>query len=128
MWLRSWTKAEFPVYQDSIRCTGVTTYHCCEQAAPCVSLKKQILQYGGRGRGGGLQLLDKYWVSRLKFIKLIQTIRLFLLPLSLTDVFLEWTVLLVFKWLSDKSALLEIRSAYSVLCVCGQLTLESPHP
>lgn len=38
VWLWSWTKAEFPVYQDSIRCTGVTTY-CCEQAVPWVLLK-----------------------------------------------------------------------------------------
>lgn len=73
---------------------------------------------GWRG-GGGLQLLDKYSVSCMKFIKLIQTTPLCLLPLSLTDFFFcVWTVQLVFKWLSDKSALLEIRNANSV---CGQL-------
>lgn len=38
--------------------------------------------------------------------------------------FLVWTVLLVFEWLSDKSALPEIRNYNSVLCVCGQLSGE----
>lgn len=59
-------QGRIPCISGLLRCTGVTTYHCCEQAVPWALLKKQMLQYGGRGEE--LQVLDKYWVLCLKFI------------------------------------------------------------